>query len=38
VLCGIAMFTTNRKFHYGFAALNLAYQIYYAVHAFTVLG
>jgi hypothetical protein len=32
------MFTTNRKFHYGFAALNLAYQIYYAVHAFTVLG
>jgi hypothetical protein len=37
VLCGIAMFTPNRKFHYGFAALNLAYQIYYAVRAFTAL-
>ena len=26
-LCGVAMFTTNRKFHAGFAAANLAYQI-----------
>jgi len=37
-LCGIGMVTANRKFHYGFAALNLVYQVYYAVHAFAVLG
>lgn len=38
VLCAIAIATPNRKFHYGFAALNLAYQVFYAVRAFTVLG
>ncbi|MBV8800115.1 MAG: hypothetical protein JOY77_00795 [Alphaproteobacteria bacterium] len=38
LLCAIAMFTAKRKFHYGFAVLNLVYQSFYAVRAFTVLG
>jgi hypothetical protein len=34
----VAVWTTNRKFHYGFVALNLAYQVYFIARSFNVLG
>lgn len=34
----IAIATPNRKFHYAFVTLNLAYQLYFIGHAFSTLG
>ncbi len=38
VLCLIAIATANRKFHYAFVALNMAYQVYFVVRSFAVIG
>jgi hypothetical protein len=37
VLCAIAMFTTNRKYHYAFVILSIVYQISFILRLFRTL-